>query len=302
MTEKWEPKERKSFPFELEEKGIDLEERTFAGYAAVCGNLDDGGDIIKSGAFKKTLAERGPDSPKNRVKIFWCHDIYQPIGKPIELREVPRGKLPASLREAYPSATGGLFVKGQISRVPKGDEALTLMHDSVLNEMSIMFDSVKEAYEDDEETGMSARHLNEIKLYATDPIPIAMNAATTIVAVKSAWEEKVEETDDFIHVPVPGEEGKHDDHRIRYIDIDADKGIRAKYCGECKKVISYVFAKEKGWTVKKAVAWVKEHHEKSMEIIVGVLEEEQRENAKAAIIEARIQGAKIQRQEIEAQV
>jgi len=295
MSERWEPKERKSFPFELEEKGIDLEERTFAGYAAVCGNLDDGGDIIKYGAFKKTLAERGPSSPKNRIKIFWCHNVDQPIGKPVELREVPRGKLPASLREMYPNATGGLFVKGHISRVPKGDEALTLMRDSVLNEMSIMFDSVKEAYEDDEDGGASTRHLNELKLYATDPIPIAMNPATTIVAVKAAWETKVEDTDDFIHVPAPGEAGKHDDHRIRYIDIDKDKGIRAKYCGECKVIISYVFEKEKTWTVKKAVAWVKEHHEKSMETVMGILVIEEQMMAQAAI-----QGAEIQRQQIEA--
>jgi len=272
MTEKWEPKERKYFPFELEEKdGVDVEERMIKGYFAVCGNFD-GKDIIDKGAFKKTLQEQG-----HRVKSFWIHDFFEPIGKPKELKEVSRGKLPQKLLERAPEATGGLYAELKISRTRRGDEALTLAKDGVLDEGSIGFDTVKEGKVVHEELdGMEVRHIKELKLYDVSPVPLAMNPAAIITDVKSAWEEKVEETDDFIHVPAPGEEGKHDDHRIRYIDIDKDKGIRAKYCGECKKVISYVFDKEKGWTVAKAVAWVKEHHEKAVGIVAGILEAEER--------------------------
>ena len=92
--------ERKAFPFELEEKGLDLEQGTFAGYAAVCGNLDDGGDIIDYGAFKKTIEERGPDSSRNRLKVFKYHDFMAPIGKVIEIREVPKGKMPKTVVES----------------------------------------------------------------------------------------------------------------------------------------------------------------------------------------------------------
>ena len=81
--------ERKSFPFELEEKGLDPEARTFQGFAAVMGNVDDGRDVIVKGAFTKTIKEMG-----DRVKIYYIHDFMQPIGKVIELREVPRGQLP----------------------------------------------------------------------------------------------------------------------------------------------------------------------------------------------------------------
>lgn len=290
MTEKWEPKERKSFPFELEEKdGVDVEERLIKGYFAVCGNFD-GKDIIDKGAFKKTLQEQG-----HRVKSFWIHDFHEPIGKPLELKEVPRGKLPQRLLERAEDATGGLYAELKISRTRRGDEALTLAKDGVLDEGSIGFDSIKdkETWEERED-GTQVRHIRELKLFDVSPVPLAMNPAAIITDVKSAWEEKVEETDDFIHVPVPGEEGKHDDHRIRYIDIDKDKGIRAKYCGTCKVIVSYVFDKEKDWTVKKAVAWVKEHHEKEADKVAFLLDLE------AADLQARIQRAKIQKQEIEA--
>jgi len=70
---------------------------------------------------------------------------------------------------------------------------------------------------------------------------------------------KPEETEDYIRIPVKGEEGKHEGHRIRTIDIDKDKGIKALYCGECKKVTTYLFSKEHDWTMESAQEWVREH-------------------------------------------
>jgi len=289
MTERWEPKERKSFPFVLEEKGVDMKERTFKGYAAVYGHFD-GKDVIDKGAGKKTLAEAG-----HRVKIYHIHNWNEPTGKPIELKEVPRSKLPPKVLERAPDATGGLYVHGRISQTTRGEDDLILMRDGVLDELSIGFNTIKEEYKEHEELdGLSVRHIKEYQLIDISPVPLAMQEGAIIVDVKAAWEKKVEQTDDFIHVPAPGEEGKHDDHRIRYIDIDKDKGIRAKYCGECKVIISYVFEKEKTWTVKKAVAWVKEHHEKAIDKVAFLLDLE------AADLGARIQRAMIQRQEIEA--
>lgn len=280
--------ERKTFPLVLEEKGVDMEEHTFKGYFAVCGQFD-GRDIIDKGAFKKTLKEQG-----HRVKIYWIHDWKNPIGKPIEIKMVPRSRLPQALLDRAPDATEALYVYGRIDPIPEGDRALIQMKSGTLDEGSIGYDTVKESWEEDDEDGVEKRHIKELKLYDASPVPLAMQEGAILTDVKSKWEEKVEETDDFIHVPAPGEEGKHEGHRIRYIDIDEDKGIRAKYCGECKKVISYVFDKEKGWTVKKAVAWVKEHHEKESDKVMFLLDLE------AADLEARIQRAKIQRQGIEA--
>ncbi len=77
---------------------------------------------------------------------------------------------------------------------------------------------------------------------------------------------KPEETDEYIRIPVKTEEGKHEGHRIRTIDVSAEKGIKALYCGEDKIVITYLFAKDKEWTMESAQAWVKEHSKEARSI------------------------------------
>jgi len=73
---------------------------------------------------------------------------------------------------------------------------------------------------------------------------------------------KPEETDEYIRIPV--DKGDHEGHRIRTIEISAKEGISALYCGECKVIITYLFAKDHDWTMEKARAWVKEHEGKSL--------------------------------------
>ncbi len=304
MGEKWEPKERKSFPFELEDKAFDVEEGVFAGYAAVCGNLDDGGDIIESGAFKKTLAERGPASGRNRVKVFRFHDFHQPIGKTLDVREVSRGKMPKDLLERFPGITGGLYVRGQISHTPAGDEVLTLMRDGVVDEMSIGYDSMKDELEEQE--GGAVRRIKELKLYCCDPVPLAMNAAALITDVK---EFKPEETEDWIHIPVR-DAGDFVDGSFRTITISADEGIKAvigKLTSDPQgstKVQKYLFSKEKGWTMAKARAWVKEHQKGEIDFIETAETQEaeevkRAEAARKALIGGLIQKAYMQRQQTE---
>ncbi len=75
---------------------------------------------------------------------------------------------------------------------------------------------------------------------------------------------KIESTDNFVHVPVPGEEGQHKDHKIRTTSISEKEGIQGKYCVNEKKMIGYVFDKKK-FDEKAAVKWV-EDHTKSFEI------------------------------------
>jgi len=76
-----------------------------------------------------------------------------------------------------------------------------------------------------------------------------------------------EDTGKLIRIPVPGEEGKHSGHKIRTIVISDDKGIKALYCIDDKKIITYLFAKNKGWDMSKAKEWVASHtkREKKLE-------------------------------------
>ena len=149
--------ERKVVPFEV--KQLDEEAGTFEGYAAVFGGQPDSyGDIIESGAFAKTLQERG-----KRVKILWQHDIKEPIGKPLELRE-----------DAL-----GLWVKAKLSLgVQRARELLSLMKDGVISELSIGYDAVKAPVE------AGVRHLKEVGLWDISPVVFAAKPEAIITNVK----------------------------------------------------------------------------------------------------------------------
>lgn len=64
----------------------------------------------------------------------------------------------------------------------------------------------------------------------------------------------------WIHIPVKGEEGKHNKHKIRTVTVSEKLGIRFLYCLTCRKVISWLFDRKKGWTMQKAKRWLKRHN------------------------------------------
>ena len=56
----------------------------FAGYAAIFGRVDRGGDVIRAGAFTRSLG-------KGTVPLLWQHDAARPIGRIEYLKEDRRG-------------------------------------------------------------------------------------------------------------------------------------------------------------------------------------------------------------------
>lgn len=68
---------------------------------------------------------------------------------------------------------------------------------------------------------------------------------------------KPETTENYHRIPVESPD-KHKGHRIRTITISASQGIKALYCGTCKKVITYLFDVKK-WSMQEAQAWVNSH-------------------------------------------
>jgi HK97 family phage prohead protease len=58
----------------------------FAGYAAIFGRPDRGGDVVRPGAFERSL-KRGSGA----VPLLWQHDQGRPVGQVEYLREDRRG-------------------------------------------------------------------------------------------------------------------------------------------------------------------------------------------------------------------
>ena len=61
----------------------------FSGYASVFEEIDSYRDIVKRGAFEKTLADT--ESKGRAVPILWQHDASKPIGVYTSLKEDERG-------------------------------------------------------------------------------------------------------------------------------------------------------------------------------------------------------------------
>lgn len=129
----------------------------FEGYGAVFGNKDLGGDVIRFGAFTKTLQEMIP-------ALCYQHWMSQVIGVIDEIKE----------------DANGLFIK---CRIPKkhslGSDVAALIKCGGLKEMSIGYQIIKS-----EDEG-NVRYLIEVKLYEISVVTKAMNPRARITGFKS---------------------------------------------------------------------------------------------------------------------
>lgn len=154
-----------------------VEDRVVTGYPSVFGNVDDGGDVIKLGAYRKTIGERSA-----RFKWLWQHDYSQPpTAKILDVREVGREDLPTALLERYPESEGALRVTREYLDTPRGNEILTGIKEGAISEMSIGYDSIQIEYPEDMfVAGREVwRILKEIRLWEGSDVNWGMNAATT---------------------------------------------------------------------------------------------------------------------------
>jgi HK97 family phage prohead protease len=146
--------EEKTFKFEIKELE---EDGTFEGYGAVFDTVDFGNDVIKKGAFKKTLREN-KDLP-----LLWYHDPKQPIGKVIEAVE----------------DENGLKIKGKLNLdVQKAKEVYSNMKQKIVRGLSIGYDTMKHSWDD------MVRILQEVKLWEISPVTFPMHTDALITGVK----------------------------------------------------------------------------------------------------------------------
>lgn len=122
------------------------------GHAAVFGEPDQGGDVIRPGAFLASLRAR---RPRGSIKMLWQHDPARPIGVWEEIRE---------------DGTG-LHVKGRLlTDIAQGAEAATLLSAGALDGLSIGYRTVKA----EKDQGSGHRILTEIDLWEVSLVTFPM--------------------------------------------------------------------------------------------------------------------------------
>ena len=153
----------------FEIKDADLKKGIVTGYASIFGNLDSDEEIVVRGAFSKTIAERGPESPKPRIKHCWQHDSWQPIGIPIVLKEDEKG----------------LYFESQFGKDTFSQDKLQQHIDKIITELSIGYNVVRSEDVRDEETGERiSRTLLELKLWEYSSVTWGANSLTEVISAK----------------------------------------------------------------------------------------------------------------------
>ena len=148
-------------------------------FVAGIGNKDSVGDIVISGAFAKSLMRRKP-------RVVWGHNWNDPIGKVIEIYEVPPNdqRLPQKMKMA---GIGGLYAKVQFNlNSEKGREAFAnVAFFGEEQEWSIGYKTLDAIYDNSKQANI----LREVELYELSPVLHGANQLTGTISVKSDEEK-----------------------------------------------------------------------------------------------------------------
>ena len=135
----------------------------FEGYASVFENTDLGNDVIKTGAFKKSIRKRG----KKGVKLLYQHKSDMPIGVFDSIKEDETG----------------LYVKGRLAlKSTAGRDAYELLKMGALDGMSIGFRADPQSITYDKRS--KKRMIGEVDLMEISLVTFPMNPKATVMSVK----------------------------------------------------------------------------------------------------------------------
>ena len=154
----------------LEIKDLNEGSREVAMYLARFDNMDSDNDIIRRGAFKKSIQERGPGSATNRKIAFLRHHNWEKqIGKFNRLEE----------------DSNGLFAVGKLGNSTDGNDAFNDYRDGIILEHSIGFkylvDKIKVIGEDN--NGLNIYEVSEVALFEGSAVTFGANGETNVVEV-----------------------------------------------------------------------------------------------------------------------
>lgn len=108
-------------------KDADQKRGIITGYFSAFDNVDSDGDIIRRGAFVKTIQENGPASGQPRIKHLLNHDPSKPLGKLISLQE-----------DSY-----GLGYESEVGTHKLGRDFIDMVTSGLITEHSIGFRTIK---------------------------------------------------------------------------------------------------------------------------------------------------------------
>lgn len=152
-------------------------ETRFEGYAAVFDNIDLGGDVIRKGAFAKTLSERYGESGAG-IPVYWNHDVNDPFKN--------LGVTSKAFEDEH-----GLKVEGAIDTSTElGRQVAKLLKEGRVQQMSFAYDIedagwVDGTKRDDGDYEPGYYELRSLDLFEVSICPIGCNQQTEVSAKKA---------------------------------------------------------------------------------------------------------------------
>jgi HK97 family phage prohead protease len=135
----------------------------FAGYAAIFDRPDRGGDVVRAGAFERSL-KQGAGS----VPLLWQHDSARPVGRIEYLREDTRG----------------LRVIARLSGGAAGREAAALLKEGAVGGLSFGY-RVRKASGPSTGSGQAGlRALEDVELVEVSLVTVPMQPKARVHAVE----------------------------------------------------------------------------------------------------------------------
>ena len=150
-------------------KDMDNGKREVAVYLAKFDNIDSDYDVIKRGAFTKSLKEHGVNSESNRkIQFLRHHDWTKQIGKFIKLEE----------------DENGLFAVGKLGTSSLGEDAWRDYEEGIIREHSIGFQYIPDKIKWVEDETIASKGYNvitEVKLYEGSAVTFGSNDLTNVI-------------------------------------------------------------------------------------------------------------------------
>lgn len=134
----------------------------FEGYASIFGRQDLGRDVVMPGAFRDTLAARGPDG----IRMLFQHNPAEPIG----------------IWEALSEDSRGLFARGRLMlTVARAREILALMRAGAIDGLSIGFRTIR----GHRDRASGVRRLEKVDLWEISIVTFPLLPEARIATVKA---------------------------------------------------------------------------------------------------------------------
>ncbi len=144
-------------------KNSDDDSRTIEGYGGFFGNVDSDMDVIKRGAFNKSIKDWGPEG-RDAIKLCAQHDMGRPIAKMLDMKETD----------------DGLYIKARFGTHRDGEDYYRMAKEGIINEFSVGFQAI-----DKQENKEGGYDISNTKLYEVSMVTIAANDMAVVTDVKS---------------------------------------------------------------------------------------------------------------------